>query len=79
MSTSIEAVVTQLVKDFPVLRPLLDEHLEENGELLPHVFFGGLTDWLVRSYLASPQASPDAEWRRALIGSRASTRSAART
>lgn len=66
MSTSTEAVVTELVNDFPVLRPLLDEHLEENGELLPHVFFGRLTDWLVRSSLASPQAKPDSDWRHLL-------------
>lgn len=66
MSTSTEAVVNQLVKDVPVLRPLLDEHVEENGELLPHVFFGRLTDWLIRSYVASPRAEPDADWRRVL-------------
>ena len=29
--------------------PLLDEHVADNfGELLPHVFFGRLTDWVER-------------------------------
>lgn len=66
MTTSTQALVTQLVQGFPELRSLFDDHLEANGELLPHVFFGDLTPWLVNSYLASPNAGPGATWRRVL-------------
>jgi hypothetical protein len=46
--------VRALVAQFPALRLYYEEHLQEMGELLPHVFFGigeGLTDRVVDAYL----------------------------
>lgn len=41
--------VYSLVDSVPDLAPILREHLEDNnGELLPHVFFGDVTRWAVR-------------------------------
>jgi hypothetical protein len=36
-----------LAKQFPDIRILLDEHMRDNGELLPHVFFGDVTRWVL--------------------------------
>lgn len=36
-------LVTTLVDAAPELKPLLSEHIQDNDELLPHVFFGDLT------------------------------------
>ena len=66
MTASTKALVTQLVQAFPDLRRILDDHLEANDEILPHVFFGDLTEWLVDSYLAAPDAGSEATWRRIL-------------
>jgi hypothetical protein len=33
----------ELASEFAVVKSLLDAHLDEFGELLPHVFFGDLT------------------------------------
>lgn len=39
------------------MRPLLDEHLEDNdGELLPHVLFGEVTRWVGDNASARPAA-----------------------
>jgi hypothetical protein len=35
-----------VVKSFPALRPLFDEHLRDYDELLPHVFFGDISRWV---------------------------------
>jgi hypothetical protein len=35
--------VDWLVSRHSDLAPILDEHLRDNGELLPHVFFGDVT------------------------------------
>jgi hypothetical protein len=48
------AMVGRLVTRFGDLRPLYEDHVRENDELLPHVLFGRLTDWIVRAYLAAP-------------------------
>lgn len=40
-------VTHRLVEAFPQLEPLLDEHLaDQDGELLPYVFFGDVARWL---------------------------------
>ena len=52
---STAEVVLRLVERFGDLRPLYEEHLRENDELLPHVLFWDFTEWVVRSYLAARQ------------------------
>ena len=42
-------LVTSLVSRFPGLRGLLAKHIEGNsGEILPHVFFGDVTHYVIR-------------------------------
>lgn len=53
MTTATE-FVQAFVDRFPVLRPDYDDHVEDMGELLPHVIFGigeGFTDRIVDAYL----------------------------
>jgi hypothetical protein len=51
MSASTESFVQDLVTRFPSIRPIYDEHLDDNfGELLPHPFCGDLTRWIVNLY-----------------------------
>jgi hypothetical protein len=40
--TSVD-YVRNLVRLVPSLLPAMDEHLKDNDEMLPHVFFGDLT------------------------------------
>lgn len=47
-------------------RPLRDEYIAQFSEMLPHVFFGFVTEWLVNAYRADPGGGPDAVWRRML-------------
>jgi hypothetical protein len=35
--------IISLTEKFAFLRPILEEHLVDNGELLPHIFMGYLT------------------------------------
>ena len=43
-----EAFVRLLAKKYPSLQPYLAEHINDHfGEVLPHVFFGTVTDWIV--------------------------------
>jgi hypothetical protein len=37
----------QLAREFPEVGDLLEAHLADNGELLPHVFFGDLTRYVL--------------------------------
>ena len=58
MSKRTEDFVRSLVRRFPDLEPLLEEHVADNfGELLPHVFFGDLTRWVLS--LLEPTAGPE--------------------
>jgi len=41
------ALVDQLAQDVPGLAPMLAEHLADYDEVLPHVFFGELTPFLI--------------------------------
>ncbi|MEV0569991.1 hypothetical protein [Dactylosporangium sp. NPDC050588] len=53
MTTATE-FIQALVNRFPALRPDYDDHVEDMGELLPHVIFGigeGFTDRIVNAYL----------------------------
>lgn len=60
-------LVLRLVDAFPQICPLWAEHLEDQeGEPLPHVFFGDLVRWTTEAYLAAPDAPPQATWRRFL-------------
>lgn len=52
---------------FPVLRPSYEEHLRDNGELLPHVIFGigeGFTDRILDAY--QQHGADPLDWRRVL-------------
>ncbi|MEV6343288.1 hypothetical protein [Actinoplanes sp. NPDC051851] len=62
MSDSSQAFVRRLVTDFPGLRPLYDEHIADNDELLDHMFFYVVTQWVVEGF----QAGRDQEWLRLL-------------
>ena len=44
--TSIGQLLDELARISPDVRVLRAEHLRDNGEVLPHVLFGDLTDWL---------------------------------
>jgi hypothetical protein len=44
-------LVEDLVERFPALRSIYDEHLRDNGELLPHVFFGDVARYAERLYM----------------------------
>ena len=45
---SYNSVVNILANKVPELRPVLDEHVRDQfGELLPHVFFGDLTRYVM--------------------------------
>ncbi|MGH8990162.1 MAG: DUF7674 family protein [Acidimicrobiia bacterium] len=74
MSETNIDLVDRLVGKFPVLEPLLREHLADNfGEVLPHVFFGDLSRYVVAtfdrtSHGRSTVESPDAAQLRQLIG-----------
>ncbi|HEV2500238.1 MAG TPA: hypothetical protein VGY31_11730 [Terriglobia bacterium] len=44
---SYENVTEGLLQSAPELRPLLDEHIQQYDELLPHVFFGDVTRFVM--------------------------------
>src|SRR5688572_17197555 len=44
--TTIDDLVRDLVDAAPELDAVLQEHLADNDELLPHVLFGDVTRWL---------------------------------
>jgi len=50
MLKSINAFVLGLIKIVANLRYIYDEHIEDYDELLPHVFFGDLTRYVVELY-----------------------------
>lgn len=54
MSEPTIDLIDRLVGKFPRLEPLLREHLADNfGEVLPHLFFGDLTRYVVREFAGS--------------------------
>ncbi|MBE3584552.1 MAG: hypothetical protein IMX01_10635 [Limnochordaceae bacterium] len=50
MNTSAVDFIQRLVRQFPILQPLYEEHLADYDELLPHVFMGDFTRWLISVY-----------------------------
>lgn len=54
MSEQAVSFVRSMVARFPTLSALLEEHLEDNlGEILPHVFFGDVTRYVLSLLLAA--------------------------
>jgi hypothetical protein len=47
------AFVGGLVYQFPVLAPILQEHLDDYDGLLPHVLLGEVTRWIVAEFAGS--------------------------
>jgi hypothetical protein len=54
--TSLECV-NRLVKQVPELLSLYDEHIRDNKEILPHVYFGDVTRYVVQQ-IRSGQTGP---------------------
>lgn len=54
--TTIECV-KKLLEHVPELRPVYDEHIHDNDDLLPHVFFGSVTRYVVQQ-ASSGQSGP---------------------
>jgi hypothetical protein len=50
VASSSVALVERLVARVPALRPVRDEHVADNGMLLPHVCFGDVTRWVVADF-----------------------------
>jgi hypothetical protein len=59
--TTADLFVDGLVKEVSALQPVLDKHLAANHELLPHVFFGDLTRFVVSGFSDRPEHRADAE------------------
>ncbi len=58
MSQLTENFIEELVSKFSGLHHMFQEHVSDNfGELLPHLFFGDLTRYVVATYLAA-QSGP---------------------
>ena len=54
MSEKAITFVTSMVAHFPGLKALLEEHVKDNlGEMLPHVFFGEVTRYMLSLVLAA--------------------------
>jgi hypothetical protein len=53
MTTADEQLVAELVERFPGLRDQFDEHVRDNEEVLPHVFFGDVTRYVLDLYRRS--------------------------
>jgi hypothetical protein len=64
MNDSTALLVRMLVEKFPGLSELYRKHLTDNfGELLPHVFFGDFTRYVVSLYLGCTGESEDSNVR----------------
>lgn len=51
MSETTIDFIEQLVSKYPGLKPIFDEHVSDNfGEVLPHLFFGDLTRYVVARF-----------------------------
>ena len=60
---STKNLVTQLLDRVPDLKSTYDEHLRDNHELLPHMFLGDVTRFVVRE-MRSQEARPSKPVRR---------------
>jgi hypothetical protein len=55
--------IERLVRAFPELQHTLDEHLKDNDELLPHLFYGDVSRWFVERCLANDERAAEfAQW-----------------
>ena len=55
--TSID-FIEQLVSRYPSLKPVFDEHVSDNfGEVLPHLFFGDLTRYVVAHFTEAQEGA----------------------
>ncbi|RIK03679.1 MAG: hypothetical protein DCC49_13905 [Acidobacteria bacterium] len=68
MSEATIDLIDRLVARFPPLEPILREHIADNfGEVLPHLFFGDLTRFVVQQYCeqmssdSGPRAATDSK------------------
>jgi hypothetical protein len=59
MSDSASALVKNLVQRVPKLDALYQEHLKDNDELLPHVFMGDVTRFVVAAAAAGSARPKD--------------------
>jgi hypothetical protein len=50
-------LVDELVERFPALRPAYEDHLRDNAELLPHLFFWDVTQYAERLYTSGETAT----------------------
>jgi hypothetical protein len=68
MSEFTISFVQELANRFPRLRPLLAEHAKHNfGEILPHLFFGDLTRYVVSLFLSLEAGKGTNEDRKELL------------
>lgn len=47
--TTIKLLIERLLAAVPDLRPVYDEHISDNDDLLPHVFFGDVTRFAIEN------------------------------
>jgi hypothetical protein len=50
IAISYETIVPLLVEKIPPTRPILEAHVQDNAEILPHVFFGELTRFVIKAF-----------------------------
>lgn len=50
MGLRYENIASYLIESVPEFKPVLDKHIAEYGELLPHVLFGELTLWTIELF-----------------------------
>jgi len=55
--TTIRSLIERLLASVPDLRGVYDEHISDNDELLPHVFFGDVTRFAIENAAAPSVAS----------------------
>lgn len=48
MNPQTVSTMVALIHSHPVLLPLMQEHLEDNGEMLPHLLLSDVVRWMVR-------------------------------
>jgi hypothetical protein len=64
MSEQTVSFVRSMVAHFPSLYTLLEDHIRDNGgEVLPHVFFGEVTRYILSLLLAAGRLPPRRELR----------------
>ena len=62
MDLCYENIGSYLVEAVPEFKPILDKHIEEYGELLPHVLFGELTLWTIELFKRWQQTGKESDY-----------------